>query len=495
MKNPKRKPERNPARLLHHTPGGPGRPSAALPRVTGLSGIALPACLGLLLPLVSGGQTASSAQKTTWLNAWLQNQSPAWQSWDIGGELRARGEWFENAALAFPNRQFQARGVDNDETYLLTRQKFHVGYRSSWFQLYTELRNSNSTGEEAPGRPNEDRLDLQQAYVSLGDFRSFPLQLQVGRMEFVYGDERLIGRSDWGNVTRSFDAVRLRYQQSPAWLDAFVSRVVIREEGRFNPSNEKDHFWGLYGGVQKLLPWQDLEVYFLGRNTDAPNRGSVSSRDIYTVGFRALSRKNALGAWDYAVEAVHQFGQLVQGGRKVDQDAWAASLQAGYTWKETWAGPRLALEYNFSTGDENPADGKSQTLDNLFPTNHKHYGLMDVIGWRNLHNLAIRLQVKPAASLTVNLDYHLFWLADTADFFYPQAGSGRNGLGYGRNPAYDNFLGSELNLDASWSVTRWLNVRAGYGHFFAGDYLDQSKRALGGATDADWAYLQTTVVF
>jgi len=45
----------------------------------------------------------------------------------------------------------------------------------------------------------------------------------------------------------------------------------------------------------------------------------------------------------------------------------------------------------------NPRDGKHQTFENLFPTNHKLYGYMDFVGWRNIHNprlsAAIHLQM------------------------------------------------------------------------------------------------------
>lgn len=90
---------------------------------------------------------------------------------------------------------------------------------------------------------------------------------------------------------------------------------------------------------------------------------------------------------------------------------------------------------------------------------------------------------------------HLFWLADTRDFFYPQSGSGRNGGGYGRNPGYDSFVGSEVNLDVNYAVTAWASVRGGYGHFFTGSYVDSSKAGVGGSTDADWFYAQATLSF
>lgn len=69
----------------------------------------------------------------------------------------------------------------------------------------------------------------------------------------------------------------------------------------------------------------------------------------------------------------------------LDHEALAASVGGGYTCAKTFGTPRLGLEYNFSSGDHDPTDGKNETLDNLFPTNHKHYGYMDFLGWRNIH--------------------------------------------------------------------------------------------------------------
>lgn len=65
-------------------------------------------------------------------------------------------------------------------------------------------------------------------------------------------------------------------------------------------------------------------------------------------------------------------------------------------------------------------------------------------------------QYPPTHALLLTLDYHLFWLADTHDFFYPEAGPGRGASGptnigepvsYGRNPELSGFVGSEIDLD------------------------------------------------
>ena len=164
--------------------------------------------------------------------------------------------------------------------------------------------------------------------------------------------------------------------------------------------------------------------------------------------------------------------------------------------------PRLGLEYNYSSGDRDPNDNKHETFDNLFPTNHKSYGYMDFVSWQNIHDLRLASSIKPAKPLTLSLDYHAFWLADVHDSFYTVGGARRGGLsptsgnGFGINPGYNSYLGSEVDFIVSYTPKPFALLQAGYGHFFVGDYVTSSLAALpGGATDADFLYGQFTLNF
>jgi hypothetical protein len=429
------------------------------------------------------------------LNDWLRHESPAFSGWDLGGQIRGRYEVFDNGhSFEFPERDFQKSGADNDNSYFLLRELLHVGHTPfPWLATYAEVRDSNSVGDDHSRNPGADSFDLQQAYLLVGNPELFPLSLKVGRQALIYGDERLIGAADWSNVPRSFDAALVRFENHQVRVDSFASRVVRQEDGSFNEPDYQDWFTGIYISTQTLLPWQETQFYVLSRNSSAG--AAVTPRDIYSIGFRLKSLPGKLAGWDYAVETIAQRGSLNQGGVRLEQAACATSVAGGYSWKDTPGTPRLSVEYCYSTGDSDPQDGTSETLDNLFPTNHKFYGNMDFEGWRNLHNPRAVFSLKPVKSVSLILDYQLYWLADTHDLFYPPAGAGRNGNGYGRNPLFSSFAGSELNLNAAYEPLPWLAFRAGYGHFFTGSYVNSSKAAVGGATDADWFYCQTTVGF
>lgn len=467
--------------------------------VASLALAASPAVLAQTQP-ATPPSSAKAAQKTApasagLVNDWLREQSPSWSSWDVGGQVRLRYEMFDGAGPMAPNNDFQKHGVENDNAYLWSREKLHLGYNSKWFGAYVEGRNSNAASDDDVRNPGEDSFDLHQAYLTLGNKKEFPLFAKIGRQEFIYGDERLIGASDWGNTARVFDAAKLRFENEDFWVDAFAGRVVLPVDGEFNENDTHDWFFGAYASSKTLVPIQESQLYFLSRNVSPGGPANTSARDIYTVGLRVKSLPAKLNGWDYTVEVVKQFGSISQGGERRDQDAWAAAVGGGYTWKDVFAAPRVGLGYDFSTGDSDPDDGESETLDNLFPTNHKFYGIMDVIGWRNIHNPRLSLSAKPHKRVTVALDYHLFWLADTQDSFYPQGGSGRNANGYGKNPGYDSFVGSELDLDVNYTITPWASIRGGYAHFFPGNYVKSSKQEVGGEVGADWFFIQTTFSF
>lgn len=461
---------------------------------------------------VAQGQTSTPAKPaSTLVNGWLREGSPAFEAWDIGGQFRLRYESFSGANAAFPTRDFQRTGVDNDNNFLLLREKIHVGYTPvPWVTAYVEARDSSAAWDEAPTNPGTDVFDLHQAYLRLGDPKQFPVTLKVGRQELIYGDERLIGASDWGNVPRSFDAAKLRYEKDGNWVDLFTGRVVLADNHNFNVVDDYDWFSGFYGSCKDIVPDANTEVYVLSRNSGAgtaaagtrgtavaipQNSAAGTPRDIYSIGTRVQSHPGKWKGWDYTLEFVQQLGSINVAGKRLDQDARAVAATVGYTFNQVSIKPRVSVGFDYSSGDDNPNDGTSHTLDNLFPTNHKHYGMMDYIGWRNIQSPRVGLSAKPAKGLSVSADYLLFRLDDDRDLFYPQGGGGRSALGYGRNSGFSKFIGSELDLDATYVATQWLSFRGGYGHFFAAGYLEDSKAKLGGSADADWVYIQTTFTF
>lgn len=451
------------------------------------------------------------------LNDRLRQDNPYNAAWDIGAQTRLRLEIKENGGVA-PLTDFRATGVDNDNSYLLLKVRPRVGYTAEWFSVFAEGRHSSSSGDDRNPNPESDGpLDLHQAYLTLGNHKEFPVSLKVGRQELSYGDERLVGAFAWNNIGRVFDAAKLRWQNPYFAADFFSGRVIIPDDNAFNMANDYDWFSGVYAST-KLIPKQTTELYFLSRNTAAgsPTLSGVgspallngpSARDIYTVGLRLKSAPGEFGNWDYTVELMGQFGHfndpaLPAASRSLEHQAYALFAGGGYTWTGLAYTPRLGLEYNWGSGDSNPTDDKHETFENLFPTNHKFYGYMDFASLQNLHNVRFTASMKPIARLSLTAEGHAFWLAETSDNFYAVNGARRGGIaatpgtGYGLNPGYGNYVGSEVDLVASYAVSPLASLEVGYGHFFKGEYIKQTFSApTHGSTDADYVYIQAVFNF
>ncbi len=479
-----------------------------------------------------------SAQPFTgFINEALRQQSPNLGDWDIGGAERLRFEDHEGYGIAGapgspgkPNNDFRANGADVSNAYWLSRLRLHGGYTDQWWGFYVEGQASFAAGDERfayfanplpngeinrkGNGPESDVINLHQAYLVLGDHKEIPVSLKVGRQELKYGDERLVGAFDWNNIGRVFDGVKMRWQNGWFTADFFTSHVVIPQDGRFDTDNDHDWFSGVYATSQKVSK-TILEAYFLARNVSpqaindvpSPQFPQPGARDIYTAGGRLKSKPGELGGWDYCLEGAYQFGNFrdTRAGApttRLDQDAFMIVVQGGYTFAEAWGKPRLGVEFDYGSGDSNPKDGHHGTFENLFPTNHKFYGSMDLVSLQNIQDAGVNLTLRPAPQIRLTLMGNALWLADTQDNFYSVAGAPRGGLastpgtGYGINPNYDKYLGAELTAIAGWAATRFMQLEAGYGHFFHGAYISQTWSAPGyGARDADFIYAQLNVTF
>ena len=303
-------------------------------------------------------------------------------------------------------------------------------------------------------------------------------------------------------------------------MDAFASTVVVPKRGSYNQSdffngNETDReqiFSGLYFSTTALEPQvTDLYVLHLHENDSAryqPN--PLGDSNFFTLGLRVKSKPGAFAA--QAESGLSKDGKTMV-DRTAGQKQWVwttkrrllskrvkcagwtsrpsrCMVALGYTFDTAWK-PRAGVEYNFGSGDSDPLDGDIETFQNLFPTNHKFYGQMDVFSWQNMHDLAAVVKIQPMKAVTVKAECHAFWLASTRRCLVSrQRGNSGAATDAGARNA-DNYAGSEIDLTAQWTVNSHFTVEAGYSHFFAGGYLSDT----GASDDADFGYVQATVSF
>ncbi|MCP5117767.1 MAG: alginate export family protein, partial [bacterium] len=286
------------------------------------------------------------------------------------------------------------------------------------------------------------------------------------RQTLRYGNERLVGRADWGNVGRRFDAARLTYQSKRAKLDWFAATLTPSIRGGFDRFETDQRLFGFYAAFPELFAGAELQPFVFMKR--APGV------DVVASGARVVGKLPA--RLDYSGEAVFETGDVLG----EDLRAWAGYAIIGRTVGGGKRAPRVYAEYAYASGDGVEGDGRSGSFDQLYPTNHGKYGIADRMGWRNMHGLRGGITVPAGERWRLQLDYHSFWLASLADFLYRS-----NGTPIVRNPgASSRHVHQEIDLQGVVTVAGPLELLFGYAHVFPGAYLRESSPG----SSASYAY-------
>jgi hypothetical protein len=416
-----------------------------------------------------------------------------------------------------------------DDSWFVQRLRLGFGWKAAaGWSLQAQLQDARELGSERPkvpfilGAEGNDALDLRLAALTWGDPKKSPVVFTLGRQILAFGEERLVGSSEWNNFARTFDAAKLVWAAVPGrtMVTAFAGSVVNVEGTTSGSGWMSDHssindrFSGIYL-TQKLAPADTLEGYLLWRDKKdnnpiysaptasipAPARTAAAydiGQNIYTLGARFL-RAPKVGEFDTEWEAALQGGNVNRqttaatgpyagNATQLDQQAWALHALVGYTPAQTPWKPRFDVEYNLASGDTDRTDGKNGSFMNLFPSNHRKYGLMDVFAWKNLREAVVSARFNPLPTISVRLDHHWFSLYTSQDAWYrANAVATVRPLNAAAQGA-PRRAGDELDFTVSWTPRAWATVEAGWSHFSAGPYL----RATGAASGADFVYIQTS---
>ncbi len=418
-------------------------------------------------PAPSPGNKLLSDNVNAELPKWLQ----------FSGEYRARVEGFTGGGFN-PN---------TDDAYLLSRARINMFLLpTGWLKFGFQGQDAHVFGknQNPAAPPFQDAMDLRLAYVEIGDTEKKSVGIRVGRQELAFGDERLIGSTNWLNTARSFDALRGTVHHGRFRADLFAARVVKLQDGEFDWSTAGNNFYGIYGGIEKLVPKATVEPYFLWRRQSAlkTELGVPGISNFGTVGVRWIGKLPA--NFDYGTEMDKQAGSL--GSDTIS--AWAGHWILGETLINARFKPRFSVEYNYASGDRNPKDGTRGTFDQLYPTAHDKYGLADQVGWKNIRNARAEVDLKLAKKWGLTGRYDAWWLADPHDALYSAASTvvARDTTG-----ASGRFVGHEIDSVLAYTFSKYLQVSGGYGHIFPGTFLNHTTPG----ESYNFPYASSTLVF
>ena len=380
------------------------------------------------------------------LTPWLQ----------VRGELRTRVEGFTGGG-------FTSGVPGSKDAYFMDRFRLNATVRpSQTLSFVVQAQDSRAFDKTAGAKasPLRNTFDLRMAYGEFGASTT----VRVGRQELAFGEQRLIGHANWLNNARTFDGGRLTLKRQGLQLDAFAASVVTIRPEAFDKSGSGNALYGAYASLNALLPSQAVEPYFFWRRSPAlaAELGGTATINQATTGIR-MAGKLAANV-DYSGEAAIQTGSLGPDAVR----AWGGHALVGKTFGSVASKPRLFGEYNYASGDSDPADGRRGTFDQLYPTAHDKYGLADQVGWRNIEHLRTGVELKPTQKLQLSGGYHSWWLASATDALY---GAGGTAVVRSTAGTAGTHVGQEIDIQAAFAYSPQFQINGGYAYLVPGQFL------------------------
>lgn len=394
------------------------------------------------------------------------------QWWTAGDELNEELKSETHGQLSvslevrnrFERRDGQSFGAEPDRVYDLFRTRVGLKWDPSpWLRVVGKMQDARAPGFSA-NAPNNVRegSELQEAYVEIRPDAKSGFGLGAGRKMMNYGDGRLIGVPDWGNVARTFDHGRVWWNAGTAHLEVLLVSAPRVRIGEFNRPELGDRVWGTYNTLPKLKGGHQGEAYILRHDQNAPGGFTgVGTLGITAFGTRWTGPMG--GGWKYDIEGVLQRGHV--GPAQQRAGGLSAAFQRGF-------GPvTVSGEYKYASGTADPSDTtRTGTLDQMYAANHDKFGHQDLLGWRNMQDVRMVASWKLSPKVTLNAMYDSYWLARRRDALYALSGKA---IARSADGSAGRHVGQDIDLFVVWRPVKPLSFGAGAGYFVTGGFIDR----------------------
>jgi hypothetical protein len=385
-----------------------------------------------------------------------EHKLPSWMTLD--GELRSRTE--DQTAI----NQLPGEG----KFYELERIRGGMEIRpTSWLSTYVQFHDLHALGLplKYTAANMRDNFDFRQAYL---EFHYMPVKFFAGRQLLNFGNERVIGISDWSQTSRSFDGFDARIGDKNR-VDLFSASVVNIYPTSLDIHSGGLNYHGVYGSINSWIPRTTLEPFVLVKTMPRV----LSQQNIYGTETEVTSGLRAQGfpGWNIDYDVT---GTLQRGSYSNDSiHAGSLLVKAGYMAASMPWKPHLLGEYDYATGNTHRDPERIGTFDQQYPSNHNAFGLVDLFGFQNIKQYRLNMDLKPYPHLTLLFQAESLRVATRYDGLYNSAGS----LFLKAPPAgfTSDDIGTGFDASAKYVYHKSLVIQAGVGHFFPGQIMTHNN--------------------
>ncbi|HSD14937.1 MAG TPA: alginate export family protein [Flavobacterium sp.] len=304
---------------------------------------------------------------------------------------------------------------------------------------------------------------------------------RLGRQVISYDNQRIMGEIDWAQQGQSHDAALISFKQPNHQLDLGFA---------LNSDAEKlyrDLYTISYKHMQHAwyhTNFDKLGMSLLALNVGIQYRDAITDElqvdDMQTFGTYLTYAKNK---FDGNLGLYGQTGKAKLVTENTSVSAYYAGLNANYAFNTKI---KAGLGYEYLSGkDQDDTDSKIKSFWPIFGTNHAFNGYMDYFYVGNYRN-TVGLQ-DLFAKFTYNNNK---WQFNAIPHFFMTAADVIDPV----NPSQkmDSYLGTEMDLTASYTLQKDVMISGGYSQMFGTDTLEILKAGNKGY-DNNWAWVMITI--
>lgn len=376
----------------------------------------------------------------------------------LSGEFRPRTEI---------NHGYKSLASEDQDVSTFTAQRSRLNFVFNTENIKTKLvlQDVRRWGNQSQLVTNEDyATSVHEAWTEVLFTPEF--SLKAGRQEVVYDDHRIFGSVGWAHQARSHDMAIFKYEG-----DVKLHFGIAHNENG-NITNNIYDGPDAYKNLQFIWfnnAWEKSALSLMVLNNGVPlmEDGEQVSKYSQTIGGRFTTR--IIEPVKLATNLYYQTGKHAISGK----DIGALNFLLETTVK------KYTLGFEHLSGTAYDETDKIKSFTPFYGTNHKFNGFMDYffvgnhVGNVGLNDLYFKYKYTKD-KFGFNADIHYFSAAAeiAADA--------------------DKYLGTELDLSASWVVKPMAKISAGWSMMFVGDSMEILK---GGDSSAGqhWAYVMLSV--
>lgn len=410
----------------------------------------------------------------------LQNLDVGTGSIDLGASLRLR---YEN----LDQYNIRKYGTNAEDSVLLGRIRLNARYRlkdeiafflegqDARFWFSDDIRNRDFPNSS----PYYNDIDLRQAYMEWHAIGKSPVGIKVGRQAISYGDNRIFGPGDWGNVGRyTWDAAKLLWESDALDVDLIFGKRVLYLWRQFDDTHHDDEVFAVYAGIKSFGPFKHDIFYIRKQNSDknaVTGERGIGNLLVHSIGYQGNGSYRQI---DYTAGGVYQFGDF----GKDAISALGLNAEVGVSLPGTLR-PRMKAGFAYGSGDDHPGDGEHNTFDGVFGAVDAYYGRMNLFAWMNLVDWYAGVSVSPVKGLSIGFDAHAFQLAEKRDAWYFSNGKA---LRRDTTGSSGNKLGKEMDLTCKYRMNSFLEMMVGGGIFLPSTFIENT----GTSETTRWIFTQ-----